>query len=159
MVTFEKAVVALVAGIAASPSGRFWLQFLILVALCIIGGIVLFDRYKDMAHRRAQETAEDYDKALGAKDALNDGLAGRVAALEKECRESKEREAALIKRLDTMRARHEAEIEDVKRTLGARIAELEARLSDVGCIKAPTCKKRLAPSHTAAGIVLAEGTD
>jgi hypothetical protein len=147
MVAFEKAVLSALGAFAASSTGRFLVQLLILIALCVIGGLALWDRYKAMQHRRGQETAEDYDMALDAKDALNAGLSSRVASLEKEMGLARERETALVKRIDTMRARHEAEMEDVCRTFEKRIAALEARLIDFECMKAPTCKARLRPSR------------
>jgi hypothetical protein len=150
MAAFERALILTLENFAASSSGRFWLQFCILVVLTVVAIAVLsgfiYDRVKAMQHNRAQEAAEDWNTALSAKDAANDGLAERVAALEAEIRAANARSDALTSRMDLMRDRHGAEMEGMRRAFEARIALLEARLEDFECVKAPTCNRRARPS-------------
>jgi molecular chaperone GrpE (heat shock protein) len=159
MLAFEKAGLAAVAGFSGSAAGRFWLQFLILLVVAIVAGVLLWDRAKAIQHNRNREAAEDFDTALDAKDALVTSLNARVCALEAEAGRAKEREERLLRRMDMQRARSEAELEDVKRTLGARIAMLESRLEDFECVLSQTCKKRRRPSIAMATDFAIGGTE
>jgi biopolymer transport protein ExbB/TolQ len=150
MVAFERALMLGLENFAASSSGRFWLQFCILIVLTVVAIVIIanvvFDRWKAMQHNRAQETAEDFNTALSAKDAVNDGLAERVAALESEVRSANARSDAITSRMDLMRDRHGAEMEGMRRAFEAEIADLRARLENFECVKAPMCAKRVRPA-------------
>jgi Tfp pilus assembly protein PilN len=150
MVAFERALILSLESVSASSSGRFWLQFCILVVLTVVAIVVIagvvYDRWKVISHRRTQETAEDFNTALTAKDAANDSLSERVAALEAEVRAANARSDAITSRMDLMRDRHGAEMEGMRRAFEAEIADLRARLENFECVKAPTCMKRLRPN-------------